>query len=527
MTPHTGKRAPAHLLVGNVGINLITQAGLMVVYVLATPGVVHGLGDEAYGILAVLLVLLGYFGFLDFGVSQATVRFVSKHLARDEAAQIGRVVGTSLIVNLALGLVGGIAIAWLGPWALKPVLHLKGPMSSEVAPALMLLGAAMPFVLVQGTLQGVLGSYQRFLEINLLSGIAAALQPISALVLVRLGFGLQAVVLAYVVVRMLSAAAFAIVVRRVLPDLRLRPTFDRAAFGQLMGFGGWVLVSYVVGPLMVNADRALIGWLLSAAAVTYYAVPNDVAGRLLIISGSLTSVLFPAFSLQSSARPADEGSGEPAVPAASGAASLGLLLRSAKLLLIVLVPPVALLIAFAPDLFQIWMGPAFALRSSVVLQILAVGVLINSIASMPFTAMWGIGRPDVTAKFHLIELPLYLGACYLLIPRFGIQGAAIAWLLRVTVDLTLLVGACRSLMGLSLRHVSESGFARAVLLGLALAGLSIVVGRSGAWLPLRAAIVLTLAAAYALLAWRVALDQVDRGALTRVAARIVPRGGAA
>jgi O-antigen/teichoic acid export membrane protein len=206
---------------------------------------------------------------------------------------------------------------------------------------------------------------------------------------------------------------------------------------------------------------------------------------------------------------------------------LGLLLRSAKLLLIVLVPPVALLIAFAPDLFQIWMGPAFALRSSVVLQILAVGVLINSIASMPFTAMWGIGRPDITAKFHLLELPLYLGACYLLIPRFGIQGAAIAWLLRVTVDLALLVGACRSLMGLSLRHVAESGFARAVLLGLALAALSIVIGRSGAGLVVRVAIALTLAAAYAVLAWRVALDQVDRGALTRVAARATMRNGAA
>lgn len=521
MTAGTGKRAAAHLLVGNVGINLITQAVLIVVYVLVTPGVVHGLGDESYGILAVLLVLLGYFGFLDFGVSQATVRFVSKHLARDEVAEIGRLVGTSLVANLALGLIGGIAIACVGPWALKPVLHLHGAMSAEVGPALLLLGVAMPFVLVQGTLQGVLGSYQRFLEINLLSGAAAALQPISALVLVRLGFGLHAVVLAYVVVRVLSAIAFAIVVRRVLPELKLRPTFDRAAFTQLMRFGGWVLVSYVVGPLMVNADRALIGWLLSAAAVTYYAVPNDVAGRLLIISGSLTSVLFPAFSLTSSADSTSER------PDAAGAASLGLLLRSAKLLLIVLVPPVALLIAFAPDLFQIWMGPMFAQRSSLVLQVLALGVLINSIASMPFTAMWGIGRPDVTAKFHLLELPLYLGACYLLIPRFGIEGAAFAWLLRVSLDLLLLVGATRSLMGLSLRHVVESGFARAALLGVVLAALAFLVGRSGAVLAVRIAVTLILAAAYAVLAWRVGLDAVDRGALSRVAARAGMRRGAA
>ncbi|HEY6867861.1 MAG TPA: flippase [Candidatus Eisenbacteria bacterium] len=498
---------------GNAGINLITQGVLVLVYVLATPGVVHGLGDSGYGTLAVLVVVLGYFGVLDLGVSQATVKFVSSHLAREEVADVRRVVGTSLVANLALGVTGGIAIASLGPRALIAILHLQGAARAEIGPALLLLGAALPFVLVQGTLQGVAGAHQRFLEINLISGAAAALQPLSALVLVRLGFGLTAVVLAYVVLRVLSAATFAIVLGRIEPELRLRPAFDRATFTRLLRFGGWVLVSSVVGPIMVNADRALIGWLLSAAAVTYYAVPNDVAGRLLIVSGSLTSVLFPAFSMQASAAPADDPARAP------GAASLGLLLRSAKLLLIVLVPAVVLLGAFAPDLFRIWMGAEFARRSPVVLQLLAAGVLVNSLAAMPYTALWGMGRPDVTAKFHLLELPLYLGACMLLIPRAGIEGAAIAWLLRVSLDLGLLVAAIRRLTGLTLRRVAESRFPRALLLGAGLAALAVAVGHSGLGLAARLAITLALVLAYAALAWRAALDAVDRGALTRVLAR--------
>ena len=43
------------------------------------------------------------------------------------------------------------------------------------------------------------------------------------------------------------------------------------------------------------------------------------------------------------------------------------------------------------------------------LQILAVGVFINSLAQVPFALLQGVGRPDLTATLHLIELPLYLG----------------------------------------------------------------------------------------------------------------------
>jgi len=49
------------------------------------------------------------------------------------------------------------------------------------------------------------------------------------------------------------------------------------------------------------------------------------------------------------------------------------------------------------------------------LQWLAVGVFINSLAYVPFSLLQGVGRPDLTATLHLIELPLYLGLLWWLI----------------------------------------------------------------------------------------------------------------
>jgi len=50
----------------------------------------------------------------------------------------------------------------------------------------------------------------------------------------------------------------------------------------------------------------------------------------------------------------------------------------------------------------------------------------------------GVGRPDLPAKFHLFELFFYVGIAWLLISKWGINGAAVAWTLRVILDTSLL-----------------------------------------------------------------------------------------
>jgi O-antigen/teichoic acid export membrane protein len=53
---------------------------------------------------------------------------------------------------------------------------------------------------------------------------------------------------------------------------------------------------------------------------------------------------------------------------------------------------------------------------------------------VPSSMIQAIGRPEVNAKIHLLELPLYLALAWWMISHHGILGAAIAWVGRVTVD---------------------------------------------------------------------------------------------
>ncbi len=105
-----------------------------------------------------------------------------------------------------------------------------------------------------------------------------------------------------------------------------------------------------------------------------------------------------------------------------------------KYLVLALFPLVLLIVVFARDGLKVWLGAAFAQNSFHVLQWLAAGVFLNSLSNVPFAMLQGLGRPDVTAKLHMIELPFLSVALWGLTKTYGIEGTAIAWTARVTVD---------------------------------------------------------------------------------------------
>ncbi|MGA8186078.1 MAG: polysaccharide biosynthesis C-terminal domain-containing protein, partial [Terriglobia bacterium] len=158
----------------------------------------------------------------------------------------------------------------------------------------------------------------------------------------------------------------------------------------------------------------------------------------------------------------------------------------------------------------LWVGPKFAAEGALVLQIMAFAVLVNSLAIVPYNLIQGIGRPDLTAKFHLVELPLHVALAYFLVTRFGLPGAALAWTLRVTLDfLLLIVTACwltrtpaRLLAG---RELRRSVWTLAALAG----GFGLLWASSQAFIT-NAAFAAVLGGAFLFASWHYVLDMEEK-----------------
>jgi O-antigen/teichoic acid export membrane protein len=173
--------------------------------------------------------------------------------------------------------------------------------------------------------------------------------------------------------------------------------------------------------------------------VGYYTAPYEGITRLLIIPNSLIAALFPLLT----------GLG---VVAAAGRINR-LFASSMRAVLVVMAIPSAIALIFAPLILRVWMGPDYAAQGALALRILSVGVLINSLAHIPYTFLEAAGRPDVPAKFHMIELVIHVPIAWWLVGAYGITGAAVAWTARVTLDTILLLLAARRVIPVSLRRV--------------------------------------------------------------------------
>jgi O-antigen/teichoic acid export membrane protein len=218
---------------------------------------------------------------------------------------------------------------------------------------------------------------------------------------------------------------------RILPSLKSGFSMNRSMIRPLLKFGGWMTVSNVISPLMVSLDRFLIGVLISMTAVAYYSTPWEIVTKFLVIPSAVVGVLFPAFSA--------------VLPQDSQRAG-HLFLRGLKYVFFSLFPLMFLVVSFAKEGLHLWMGSEFAENGFRVTQLLAVGILINGVASIPFAFIQGMGRPDVTAKIHMVEAVFYIPCAWWLVKGYGPTGAALAWALRAGIDaLFLLLFAWRFL----------------------------------------------------------------------------------
>lgn len=460
------------------------------------PKLVSYLGEASFGLFSLAWVVIGYLTFLDIGVSRAATKFISEHLAEQDLESTRQVVRTALVANLALGLAGGLVIVLIAPYVIHSVFKVSADLESQARLVFYAAGLAVPVLLMQGVLRAVLSSFQRFGWINAVNGLATTAQWGLACGLAWKGHGVALVVFSTVLVRIVATAAYGAVLLRLLPGLQLFRAHGLMGLSKLLRFGSWVTVSQLVSPVLVYLDRVLIASFVSLGAVTLYTVPYEAMTRLRIIPSSLVATLYPAFS-------------ERGVQGQE--AQLQRLYEgSVRYLLLLLLPGTLFLVVLGPDLLAIWMGSQFARQTSIVLEILAVGVLANALAYVPYNVLQALGRPDLTGKFHLLELPLYVVLCMVLIPRWGIAGAAVASTCRFAVDTGLLFWAAHHYsscgLGAHWRRAASRMLLSGFLLGLAFGGCRVLF--TDLWARLTVGVVFV--GLYFLAVWLFVLDGRDK-----------------
>jgi len=483
-------------LTRNWSLNLIGQVIPLVVALVTMPFIVRGLGPERFGVLSIVWAVLGSMILFDLGLSRSTTKFVAECLGRGEEQKFPSLFWTSFWSQVLIGIVGALLMAAAVPYLVDRFLKLSPSNAAETKLSFLILAVSFPLVLGGNSIRGVLEAVQRFDVVNYVkipTYISMFLLPAIGL---PFGLGLPAIVLLLVVSRLAAGLIYLAVCLRMFPSVRDNYSLDYKLLGPLLTYGGWLSISNFLAPLLVYADRFVVGSVLGMSYVSYYTAPQEAISRGAVLPGALVTALFPALATLD----------------ASGARErvLELCVRAIKSLLLVMTPALLLIFVFARQLLQLWMGADFAAHSAGVLRVFCAGILVNCVAYVPFILLQGLGRPDVTGKIHLLELPIYAAALAILLPRMGLTGAALAWSFRLFLDAVLLFGAASWLGMLPVRAIVDASIRKACLLLCGLAAALLLPFLAGGSLSLQLLLVGAVLLVFGIAVWKYVFDAKER-----------------
>lgn len=394
------------------------------VAVAAVPILLDSLGMDRFGILALAWAAVGYFSLFDFGLARVLTQSVSTSLVEADETKLAELTRSALVAMTLLGIAAAIVSALATPLLVSLGLRIPLSLRAEAERSFYILSATIPFVLSTSGFRGILEAHQDFRIATFLRLPYAVFNFVGPLLVIPFSTSLVPIVALLAVGRVVIWVAHVVSCFRRFGYLSRPVPIRLSSLYPLLRMGGWMTASNLIAPLMYSVDRYLIGGLLSLAAVTYYVTPFDLVTKLLVLPAALIGVLFPAFA---------------ASHAHDRVRSADLFERAFRLIAVAMFPAIILLMSFAPEGLTLWVGADMAREGAPVARWLTIGIFANALAQVCFTLIQAVGRPDLTAKLHIAELPVYAATLVWLTIHYGVTGVAIAWTGRVIIDAAALI----------------------------------------------------------------------------------------
>ena len=430
----------------NTVLNFAGQGFLLLLNIVTAPYIVHHLGAELFAIVALVQTTAGFAGLLNLGIGRALTKYVSELYWKGEVKAINQLFQTAWATCIASGLLALMLV--VGPSATIGRDFFRGgpQVDGVVGFAIYVAALGLFSSMLLEAVSALPGALQRFGICNAITVSMGVLRCVGSVGLLAWGYSIRSVLIVNLVSNLMGVAAFAIVSRKLIPGLSLIPGFSWPAFKRLFNFSLPLVISSLSTLIVTRLDRFILAYFLPLAAVTFYTLPYSLSEKLSMGVTNITSVVFP-FTSELHAMNAHERVQE-------------LYLRSTKILNLVTLPLMVILVAIPGAILQFWLGPEYAAQGAMALALLGAATFLNAASAVPTVTSLGVGRAWMPACFAGAGAVINLASNFVLIPRFGINGAALGALLPQALVVPLFVYLVTRRLNLSLWQLITEGFVR-------------------------------------------------------------------
>jgi O-antigen/teichoic acid export membrane protein len=377
---------------------------------------VRTLSASDYGILVIALAASGLSMAVNPAIAATTTKFVSE-LSGQRSSGGRTVAGVITVSLLAVALIDLVLFigtaAFNGPLSLW-VFGAAVIRTRQVGEVLLLAVLSIGLLQIEAVLAAALRGLEQFRRQALIEMLSrAALTAIVIYVAWRTR-SLETILTAQCAVYLASMLVRAAALRRLLPDKRLFDLSGRVDAGALFRYGRWMWLTALAGVAYTSADRLIIGRSLGAASAGQYNIYVQITQLIHFIPSSVLAFSFPAFSRL----------------AAQGDARRGEIAHTYRRYLLAtglsaLAMTAAMMVSW-PFLLRIIAGTGFAGSWFGAPGLLTLNFLLLACNVAPYYLLLALGHAKTVSMITTASMLAALLLMAVLIPRYGLQGAALA-----------------------------------------------------------------------------------------------------
>lgn len=377
----------------------------------AIPIIIRYLGVEGYGVYALLTGMFGYFGLLDFGLSDGVVKYVSHYAQIKDPVSLCRSINAALVMQLIVGSIGVLALCSFNHVIIH-LLRIPGPLVAVASLSLYVSAGGFLLKMLLNTYSATLRGLQRFDVLANVTVGFSLLVTITAVLVLFWGGRLFAIILSTTILTAVNLVVVLGLTSYFIPEYSLSFSTKWSDIRALFRFGAYIFVSRIASALNSYSLQVIIAIIAGPGSVTYFAVPLKLTSAMEGGFGSLIGVIFPHISALNAERKTE--------------AMQKLYAKASKYVVALSTPAFLFVMIFSHQILSIWLGHAFESSSWAVLTFLSCASLLAVWTMVPANTIYGTGHTKVAATFGSIVVALNLLFSVILTIRYGVVGTAAA-----------------------------------------------------------------------------------------------------
>ena len=413
-------------LVKNTSFNLAGYIYLTLAAFISIPILLRNFGQELYGVYLLFSGIIPLMAALDFGLSQATIRFLS--LPKNDKKKRANIWQTSftsfLLIGLLIALTSFVFFYFFAP-RLTVFSYL---FSSQFLPLSLAISLILLFNHLNISIMTLIQSNQRFDIYNLrvlivgtgntlLTALISSFTSNFVIIFFSLFF---CHFLTFIIFLRYACHHFSF----SFPRLSLNKTRSK----ELFSFGLRQFVGNLASQINTQASKYILGLSLTVSIVPVFSVPQNVIIKGAGVISQLTLAFFPLSTSLISKEKIKRLS--------------RLVINLEILILFIGILQVIFIHTLGDDVLRLWLGnPDFVHQVYPVIKVLSWYFLLTTVTPIPTAVFDSINRPQIPSFFAVFTTILTLGSMIYLVPRFGALGAAYAYVFAalITVPIFLIV----------------------------------------------------------------------------------------